>query len=286
MLKIKRQSDKVYVRGLIGKIADIPNGIAIKTSLLGGTVLYEGTPITKSKTNGVYDGLYEVVKTAKVHTKYTAAATTIKVLKGQHFKAGDVIGDEVLTVYATITAIDTKTSTAYDTITFTTGFSTDIAKNAILIKVTATADETVEHTGTIIVAATNSDTDYIVAKGHNFIVGDHLTDGTNNAQTISEITEGLNGDTLTVGTTLGGAITAYTDVYAATAAGGTTKKTYTETTIEAAQEAPIALTGENQDVETTTNLAASAWLMAVAKEDMCPPVTTAHKTALKTIHYI
>ena len=49
MLKIKRQSDKVYVRGLIGKIADIPNGIAIKTSLLGGAALYEGTPITKKQ---------------------------------------------------------------------------------------------------------------------------------------------------------------------------------------------------------------------------------------------
>jgi hypothetical protein len=287
MLKITRQSDTRYVRGLIGKIADIPNGITIKTSLLGGAALYEGTPITKSKDNdGAYDGLYEVVKTAKVHTAYTAAATTIKVLKGHHFKVGDVIGNESLTVYATITAIDTTTNAAYDTITFTTGFSANIAKNAILIKVTATKDNTVEHTGTIIVAATNSATEYIVAKGHNFIVGDHLTDGTNNAQTITEITEGLNGDTLTVGTTLGGAITAYTDVYAATAAGGTTKKTYTETTIAAAQEAPIALVGENQDVETTTNLAASAWLMAVAKEDMCPPVTAAHKTALKTIHYI
>ena len=145
-----------------------------------------------------------------------------------------------MTVYATITAIDTTSSAAYDTITFTTGFSTDIAKNAILIKVTATEDNTVEHTGTIIVAATNSDTDYIVAKGHNFIVGDHLTDGTNNAQTITEITEGLNGDTLTVGTTLGGAISAYTDVYAATAAGGTTKKTYTETTIETRERNCIA----------------------------------------------
>lgn len=83
-LMIKRSREQRTVKCLLHRIGDIPGGVGVAVANLGGSVLYEGTPLGK----GAGD-LYEVCKTAKVLTKAEASATTYEVAKGHHFKIGD-----------------------------------------------------------------------------------------------------------------------------------------------------------------------------------------------------
>lgn len=83
-LTIKRAKDNRVVKCILHRIADIPGGVTVKTANLGGTALFEGTPIGKGK-----DGVFEVCKTAQIVTKAEANATTYEVAKGHHFKVGD-----------------------------------------------------------------------------------------------------------------------------------------------------------------------------------------------------
>ena len=83
-MTIKRSREQRTVKCLLHRIGDIPGGVGVAVANLGGSVLYEGTPLGK----GAGD-LYEVCKTAKVLTKAEASATTYEVAKGHHFKVGD-----------------------------------------------------------------------------------------------------------------------------------------------------------------------------------------------------
>lgn len=83
-LTIKRAKDNRVVKCILHRIADIPGGVTVKTANLGGTALFEGTPLGKGK-----DGVFEVCKTAQIVTKAEANATTYEVAKGHHFKVGD-----------------------------------------------------------------------------------------------------------------------------------------------------------------------------------------------------
>lgn len=83
-MNIKRKKDNRVLKCILHRTADIPGGVGISVANLGGSVLFEGTPIGKGK-----DGLFEVCKTAKVLTKAEANATTYEVAKGHHFKVGD-----------------------------------------------------------------------------------------------------------------------------------------------------------------------------------------------------
>ena len=115
-LTIKRKADKRYVHACTHNLADIPNGVTVKSAeLIDGSVLAEGTPIGKGS-----DGLYHVVKTAKVTANVAADGTSIKVAKGHQFKVGDFIMAALNGKAYAITAIDTTTSTTYDTITIGT----------------------------------------------------------------------------------------------------------------------------------------------------------------------
>ena len=95
---------------ILHRIADIPGGVTVKTANLGGTALFEGTPIGKGK-----DGVFEVCKTAQIVTKAEANATTYEVAKGHHFKVGDRFATADCNGQ-TITAID-KSNPAKDVIT-------------------------------------------------------------------------------------------------------------------------------------------------------------------------
>ncbi|MDR1652495.1 MAG: hypothetical protein LBS01_02365 [Prevotellaceae bacterium] len=86
MITVKRKKDNRVVRAFTHYLADIPNGVTIKTADLTQKVLLEGTPIGKAE-----NGLYGVVKTATLTAAATAAATTITVKKGHNFKAGDFV---------------------------------------------------------------------------------------------------------------------------------------------------------------------------------------------------
>lgn len=110
MLHIERKKDNRVVKCILHRVADIPGGVTVKVSTLGGTALFEGTPIGVDA-----NGLYAVCKTAQIITKAEAGVTTYEVAKGHHFK----IGDRFATADCngqTITAID-KTDAAKDIIT-------------------------------------------------------------------------------------------------------------------------------------------------------------------------
>lgn len=187
MLKIKREADTRVTKCILHRVADIPGGVSIDTSKLGGAVLKEGTPLGKGS-----DGLYLVVKTAVVAENAGSSATEIK-----------------------------------------------------------------------------------VAKGHHFLAGDKISNGTANAQTISSIDKSnASYDVITVGTTLGAALTAGNVLIEANSGAATLAVT------------PIAVAGSSYDVTAGENLFVDAWLIAVVKEGSAPAVSTAIKTALKTVVYV
>lgn len=83
-MQVKRKKDSRVVKCVVHRVADIPGGVTVETALLGGKVLFEGTPLGKGK-----DGLYNVVKTAQIVTAADSSATAYEVAKGHHFKVGD-----------------------------------------------------------------------------------------------------------------------------------------------------------------------------------------------------
>ena len=109
-LTIKRAKDNRVVKCILHRIADIPGGVTVKTANLGGTALFEGTPIGKGK-----DGVFEVCKTAQIVAKAEANATTYEVAKGHHFKVGDRFATDACSGQ-TISAID-KSDAIKDIIT-------------------------------------------------------------------------------------------------------------------------------------------------------------------------
>lgn len=104
-LTIKRAKDNRVVKCILHRIADIPGGVTVKTANLGGTALFEGTPIGKGK-----DGVFEVCKTAQIVTQAEANATTYEVAKGHHFKVGDRFATDACSGQ-TISAIDKSDAT-------------------------------------------------------------------------------------------------------------------------------------------------------------------------------
>lgn len=187
MLEIKREKDSRVVKCILHRVADIPGGVSIDTSNLGGDALKEGTPLGLGS-----NGLYKVTKTAVVTENASNTATTIK-----------------------------------------------------------------------------------VAKGHHFIAGDKISNGTVNAQTISSIDKtNAAYDVITVGTTLGAALTAGNVLIEANSGAATLAVT------------PTVIAGSNYDVEAGKNLFVDAWCIAVVKEANAPAVTSAIKTALKTVVYV
>lgn len=83
-LRIDRKKDSRAVKCILHRVADIPGGVTVKAASLGGTGLFEGTPLGAGP-----DGLFEVCKTVQVITEANEAATTYEVAKGHHFKVGD-----------------------------------------------------------------------------------------------------------------------------------------------------------------------------------------------------
>lgn len=126
-LTIKRKEDKRVVHACTHNLADIPNGVTVKSAeLVSGSILKEGTAIGKGS-----DGLYHVEKTALVVEAVAASGTSVKIAKGSHFKVGDFVMSAVNGKAYAITAIDTTNAT-YDTVTIGTAIGV-IAKDAILM---------------------------------------------------------------------------------------------------------------------------------------------------------
>ena len=121
-MTIKRKKDNRVVKCVLHRVADIPGGVTISVANLGGSALFEGTPIG----NGA-DGMYNVCKTAQIITAATADATTYEVAKGHHFKVGDRFATAACNGQL-ITAID-KSNASKDTITVGTTLGAAITAN-------------------------------------------------------------------------------------------------------------------------------------------------------------
>lgn len=130
-LTITRKSDERVVHACTHHLADIPNGVTVKSAELSGSILAEGTPIGMGS-----DGLAHVVKTAKVTTAVGATGTSIVVAKGHHFKVGDVVMSAANGKAYAITAITSGTTT--DTLTIGTTIGA-IAENGVIMEAAAAA---------------------------------------------------------------------------------------------------------------------------------------------------
>jgi hypothetical protein len=123
-LTIKRKKDNRVAKCVLHRVADIPGGVTVSVAGLGGSALFEGTPIGKGQ-----NGLYGVTKTAQILTAADNAATTYEVAKGHHFKVGDRFATEGANGQP-ITAID-KTDPAKDVITVGTTLGVAITAGTI-----------------------------------------------------------------------------------------------------------------------------------------------------------
>lgn len=133
-------------------------------------------------------------------------------------------------------------------------------------------------TALILTDAANDATTYDVAKGHHFKVGDKFGTEGANGQAITAIdkTTNTDKDVITVGTTLGVAITAASKTVAYETAGVNKTVKY----------APTAVAGSTYDVVAAESLFIDAWVIAVVRTGNAPAVNATLTGTLKGIHYI
>ena len=147
-LTIKRSKDNRVVKCILHRVADIPGGVTVHVANLGGSALFEGTPLAKGE-----NGMYEVCKTAQIITNANETATTYEVAKGHHFKVGDYFAVGSNNGQA-ITAID-KSNAAKDVITLGTTLGAAVKVGNVAFQTTG-ANKTVKNTP-VAVAGSNMD---------------------------------------------------------------------------------------------------------------------------------
>jgi len=134
----------------------------------------------------------------------------------------------------------------------------------------------VTKTAKLVTDATNVAVAYEVAKGSHFKVGQRFAVEGANGQLITAIdkTTNTDKDIITVGTTLGVALTAGAVFFESLGANQTIKY------------APTAIAGSNQDVTANDNLFVDAWVVSVVRTGNAPSVNATVTATLKGIHYI
>lgn len=147
-LIIKRKKDNRVVKCILHRVADIPGGVTVSVANLGGSALFEGTPLAVGS-----DGLFVVVKTAQIVAAATATATTYEVAKGHHFKVGDRFATDACNGQL-ITKID-KSDPAKDVITVGTTLGAAITAGTCAFE-SKGADKTLKHTP-VAIAGSNYD---------------------------------------------------------------------------------------------------------------------------------
>lgn len=156
-LTIKRQKDNRAVKCILHRVADIPGGVTVSVANLGGSALFEGTPIGVGS-----NGMFTVCKTAQIVTEASATATTYEVAKGHHFKVGDRFATAACNGQL-ITAID-KTDAAKDVITVGTTLGAAITAGTCAFE-SSGANKTLKVTP-VAIAGSNED----VESGNNLFV--------------------------------------------------------------------------------------------------------------------
>lgn len=135
-LQITKQVEKGRSIAFTHKLADIPNGGNIATVDLAGDRILEGSPVGRDT-----NGLFHVIKTAKVMQTAGATAKTYTVAKSHHFIVGDVVMLKSGGAAYAITAIATNSSNAdYDDITVGTTLTAAAAGDVLIQAATAGAD--------------------------------------------------------------------------------------------------------------------------------------------------
>lgn len=285
MLKISRTNDSRVVKAILHRVADIPGGVAVKASVLGGPSLVEGTPLAAGT-----NGLMQVIKTARVAEKYTAGGASIKVAKGSHFVVNDKISDEDYTDFTVVAAVD-RSNAAYDLITLSANtLSVDLALGEVIIECSAIINILATHDGIVQGAhGTATVTEIKVDKGHDFVVGDIIA-GTGSdpmtGKTIVNINRGYDGyDIISFGATqIGKTLADNEALISVTEVSGTTERHYSETYVNK-KAAAVAIVGSNYDVNVAENMHVDAWVMAVVTEANGPGLTASLKSDLKGIIY-
>lgn len=153
-LTIKRKKDNRVVKCILHRVADIPGGVTVSVANLGGSALFEGTPLAVGS-----DGMFVVVKTAQIVSAANATAKTYEVAKGHHF----VVGDRFATAECAgqiITSID-KSDPAKDVITVGTTLGAAINAGTCAFESNG-SDSTLKY-NPIAIAGSN----YDVEKGDN-----------------------------------------------------------------------------------------------------------------------
>jgi len=157
-LTIKRKSDSRVIKSILHRVADIPGGVGVSVANLGGSVLCEATPLAVGS-----NGLYVVVKTAKVVTAAAQGATTIEVAKGHHFVVGDIIAFSSTNKGGAISAID-KSNPAKDVITIP-ALAGNLAVGAVGVETTSASTYAPKYNA-VAVAGSNYD---VVANDNLFV---------------------------------------------------------------------------------------------------------------------
>lgn len=130
-------------------------------------------------------------------------------------------------------------------------------------------------TARIITAATNTATQYEVAKGHHFKAGDRFATASCNGQAISSIDKSDPAkDVITLSATLGAAVNPDTCAFESSGANKTLKVS------------PTAVAGSNMDVEPGNNLWVDAWVIGMVRRASAPIVNDAIEAVLKTVAYV
>lgn len=276
-MQIKRSADNRFVKPILHRIADIPDGVTVSIGSLGGPALLEGTPICVGA-----NGMYDVMKTTKVVTEYVNG-TSLEIAKGSHFKVGDKIADEAGTIYANITAIDRAANADKDVVTLTAQFASGLAVGSKLVLATVVTNAT--HTGVAFAAAADNVKVVQVKKGHGFIVGDFLKGALITGKEIVSIDRGDDAfDTLNLKNVTGAVIGADEALSTVTAENGAAAKTYTVITKQAGPA--VAIVGNNEDIVAGSSMWVPAWLIAVVREANAPSIPTAMKAQLSGIKFI
>ncbi|TDX83984.1 hypothetical protein [Epilithonimonas xixisoli] len=103
---IERKQEETPATSILHKVADIPNGVTIKTTgLANGTVIAEATPLYPDA-----NGLYAVLGTAKVVEVAAANAVNYSVAKGHTLLVGQKLYKDAST-NVDISAINTTDPT-------------------------------------------------------------------------------------------------------------------------------------------------------------------------------
>lgn len=290
-LKIETATSPREVNPIAQNLGDIPGGMTLKPTNMGGEYVYAGSPLCRTYTSGSLDGMVEVVKTAEVQANYTSG-TSIRVKKGHHFKVGDGIAQEGMTASDTITAIDKTTSTLYDTLTIA---GTIGAAAAGIVLVQVTVDATVKHTAKAYGAVSSTSATTInVDKGHNIVVGDYLAGATDASDPMTgKLVTDINYnsstlyDTITIGAANGKAIAddeILTTVKASNNSPATASNIKTYTEFAKTQGKAFGMAGSSCAVD--SNEFIPVVVAGVVKEAACPPLTAAIKAELSTFNFV